>query len=894
MTTEIAIIVMSLCLVVFNKLRMYRKVLVASCFAPRLLVAVAALARLIWMYPVTPRYDRQHELWVPTVISQIQLCLSIATASIPFMVPYFGGFSGNLRRVASAKSTMHLLNEEDARSKSSLWFRRHQKVDAIDLWDLTAGSAVQYERVPKASPRIPSTRPITPLSPPRVQESPKDQARLHGLNIYIPCRDPRRKQSLDLASPRTQSSGVLSPSCTSPHAYLLSSFIPSRKAPTPPVKAYSPRPPTPSSCYSSRSPTPVSPAPDRQRLSLFPSQRLRVVSPRVQYTTSQSPNSKPIRKMRTAVDYSNAMSVAQPGPGGLPARGKFSTRSPRRAQPPKFSIATQLQIPQLSKLDENKTRPRSAQDLTSPMGAAINNWFSSENTQPLPASPSSPSSSSQHLFDQNASSSIGMPRMPVSPSVSHTSRKGMTVTLVDNASAWKHVFTNDPVDSADSVLKGREEHGLLLHTSSRKLKMVTGFENKDEDVGSKYVQILTKPANRAVKATKSPLADVVGFTDPWGRTSCATTEYAHYRLRCLGLVKVASAAKQDAVSKQSRISRIEQNINNVSMFEPFRQSTASSTPYEHELPDLLPTYEAARKKCIRVEKELEPLLFHIGLAKELCEAVVKALPRELRDLVHENLSDFSKPIVVDYGSHSFAYNMPKHFSRFFDANDGYTPWSAPFYLDANHVGEDFAKEMMQTTYRKTHFSISNVAVLDRFLKECGWRALRGVVAPKHFVRSLTILLPPCRIVVNDDVCNKAIESLAVLREISETGMSITMELQSSIHSAVRETDLPQRVHVAIEEWEKSHPEFVTSKLSRMKYQYLSFIVHEELLKIIVEKVVPFMRQLQKRGQAVAVMDSCEGWKWEPKDGEINIEAMLKARKDYLERRRAGWKEVHAA
>jgi predicted alpha/beta-fold hydrolase len=32
------------------------------------------------------------------------------------------------------------------------------------------------------------------------------------------------------------------------------------------------------------------------------------------------------------------------------------------------------------------------------------------------------------------------------------------------------------------------------------------------------------------------LADIVGFTDTSGRTSCATTEEQHYRLRKLGLV----------------------------------------------------------------------------------------------------------------------------------------------------------------------------------------------------------------------------------------------------------------------------------------------------------------------------------------------------------------------
>jgi hypothetical protein len=41
--------------------------------------------------------------------------------------------------------------------------------------------------------------------------------------------------------------------------------------------------------------------------------------------------------------------------------------------------------------------------------------------------------------------------------------------------------------------------------------------------------------------------------DPTGRTSCATTEDEHYRLRCLGLLKVARATRADATTKRARV-----------------------------------------------------------------------------------------------------------------------------------------------------------------------------------------------------------------------------------------------------------------------------------------------------------------------------------------------------
>lgn len=160
--------------------------------------------------------------------------------------------------------------------------------------------------------------------------------------------------------------------------------------------------------------------------------------------------------------------------------------------------------------------------------------------------------------------------------------------------------------------------------------MATASENKDEDKRSAYsgarrkltsrknltintalasLQInASAPQNRhtdiAVEATKSSLADVVGFTDPSGRTSCATTEYAHYRLRCLGLVKAATAAKKDLISKRALYDGLQDKVRNNYQLRRLHWSTAlgvdgtfaaGTSVYEPQISDGF-IYEAAAMK----------------------------------------------------------------------------------------------------------------------------------------------------------------------------------------------------------------------------------------------------------------------------------------------------------
>lgn len=413
---------LSVHLVACLQVRLSRKFAVIACFAPRILVLSASLVRFILLYPATPHSGPQYRLWVPAIMSQGHVCLSIATASIPYMVPFFKGLHSDLRRTHFTKSRLHSIDEEAGRSKSSLWFRRHNKTKALDLWDPFADADAQYDHVPQVSPCLPTPRPLSPLSPPRPYTRLGKQASVRGLNIYIPFRDPRRQRSLDWASPRTESSGALSPSCASPQALLLQSFIPSRKAPSPPSRIHSPMPTSSSSCYSSRTPTPALTTPYAQRFSLFPPDCSSSISPQSQQSPCLASIIPPIRVIRS---QTVSRVTELPGLSNLkspPSPATLPVRSSSRALPPKFSTTTHLQTPPLITAHEVRGfRPGSIQDLTSPMGAAINGWFSSAKTKypsPLP-SPIDTSPDRQPKIDQYELASMQSTDTPRSPPLSH-------------------------------------------------------------------------------------------------------------------------------------------------------------------------------------------------------------------------------------------------------------------------------------------------------------------------------------------------------------------------------------------------------------------------------------------------------------------------------------------
>ncbi|KAF7445481.1 hypothetical protein TUN199_07291 [Pyrenophora tritici-repentis] len=197
MSTEVSIVMISVNLVAYIQVPLSQKVAFITCFLPRVLVLGAALIRLIWLYPTTPQSLPEYRLWIPVIISQAQLFLSIATASIPYMVPFFKNLDVNLRTPYLATKRDRLANHRLGPSASSLWFRRSRKPKDLALWDPGAETSAQYKLAPQASPCLPTPRPLTPLSPQVIPSLPNSKSSVRGLNIYIPHRDPQRQRSID-------------------------------------------------------------------------------------------------------------------------------------------------------------------------------------------------------------------------------------------------------------------------------------------------------------------------------------------------------------------------------------------------------------------------------------------------------------------------------------------------------------------------------------------------------------------------------------------------------------------------------------------------------------------------------------------------------------------------
>jgi hypothetical protein len=416
------------------QLQLSRKIAVVSCFAPRLLVIGAALVRLIWLYPIIPQQPHQYRIWDPLIASQVQVLLSIATASIPFMVPYCRGLGGRLQRSTSTKPSMHLSGEKVGHRILPIWFRRHCKSRDAGMRNPGPDDFGRYELVPRRSPNVPFARSMTRLSTAKLQTSPEKQRSVKGLNIYIPRGSSLGKPSQELISPRTQSSGMLSPWSTSPQALLQHSFVPSRKAPTPPLKTPCLSPSTSGFSHTSRRDILALGTPRNQRSLVSRSLQSTTAYTQPQEITSPVLTDPRSRNMKFTADYAIEESPTGLSPRTPQLRGRLSAEPPQCIQPPKFSLKARLQTSPLSTLNENNVRPGSDQDLTSPMGAAINGWFSGPHSERLPQfSPLSPSSA-RDSSDQYTFTPVESLRMPAYPLFSHTRSPAKSNVFLDEPS----------------------------------------------------------------------------------------------------------------------------------------------------------------------------------------------------------------------------------------------------------------------------------------------------------------------------------------------------------------------------------------------------------------------------------------------------------------------------
>jgi hypothetical protein len=161
-TTEIAIITLSIDLVAHLKVRLSRKIAVVACFVPRLLVIFSAIVRAFYFYQISPHADPVYDLWISTVCTQVHVCASICTACIPYMVPFFKSLQGNIWRSYSTKSWNMVARSSKLPRHAS---NRLQKREAMS-YILPKVPDQATDRVSRVPPYIPSPEPLSPFMPP--------------------------------------------------------------------------------------------------------------------------------------------------------------------------------------------------------------------------------------------------------------------------------------------------------------------------------------------------------------------------------------------------------------------------------------------------------------------------------------------------------------------------------------------------------------------------------------------------------------------------------------------------------------------------------------------------------------------------------------------------------
>jgi hypothetical protein len=250
MTTDVSIIMLSINLVAYLKIRLSSKIAVVGCFAPRILVIGASLARLVYLYPITPHDSPAFELWIPTVCTQAQVCLAIVTACIPFMRPLFLGKESSAWKPERSTRKRAALGVESSYGCCSYSYLKGHKRGQNSSVDSSAFTVSKTWKTPDVSPRIPTPRRLSPLTPPRLRTpstSSADYTRRpsdSGLRLHIPPPEihVRRATQVDITSPQTASSNALSPECLSPQPLL---SPPQAYSPTSP-RSREPSPPPPS------------------------------------------------------------------------------------------------------------------------------------------------------------------------------------------------------------------------------------------------------------------------------------------------------------------------------------------------------------------------------------------------------------------------------------------------------------------------------------------------------------------------------------------------------------------------------------------------------------------------------------------------------------------------
>ncbi|KAL8947503.1 MAG: hypothetical protein Q9222_006222 [Ikaeria aurantiellina] len=95
---DIALVLLPWIIVRRVQMDMHRKIVIACCFGSRLTVVVAVIAQLVYFHSATKSDDQTFNLWPVTICTQLVQSLSIISACVPYLKPFFDSLETGVTR----------------------------------------------------------------------------------------------------------------------------------------------------------------------------------------------------------------------------------------------------------------------------------------------------------------------------------------------------------------------------------------------------------------------------------------------------------------------------------------------------------------------------------------------------------------------------------------------------------------------------------------------------------------------------------------------------------------------------------------------------------------------------------------------------------------------------
>ncbi|KAI2462938.1 hypothetical protein F4781DRAFT_418334 [Annulohypoxylon bovei var. microspora] len=108
--TEVGIIALYLLIIWDLQISHSRKAIVLSIFLTRVFVIAAAIAQLVISWNAYPDPNVTQSMWLPILLNQVVLCVSIVTACLPYLKPFMQSLQSGIVRVENIADSQEELS----------------------------------------------------------------------------------------------------------------------------------------------------------------------------------------------------------------------------------------------------------------------------------------------------------------------------------------------------------------------------------------------------------------------------------------------------------------------------------------------------------------------------------------------------------------------------------------------------------------------------------------------------------------------------------------------------------------------------------------------------------------------------------------------------------------